>query len=360
MNNIVQEFKEAVTRRYTSTAAVTAADVVDLGDIYGIACDTYAASVEGAYAVKGRFDLDKDATVEIAAGEGLYWDSDNEQVTSAPDGRFIGVAAEDAASTATTIETDLNAVLPVGNIAVYGETGEFKNSYPTIDSACEALEDNDILKLRSGEYTLLDEIDITALDCQIIGIEPGVVIVGAAGADYCFKTVFGAITSTKGITFSEMTIDHGDDATQMGIVIENTSATGRINAYINNVSSESDGGDAINVGHASTSASVRLYVKGGTLEGPVNYTVGHTDDRIRFEGSTLRGGLVTGTSATAMEIELWNCKILHEGVTGGNAAQLLYALYCLSETDANPNVYAALDTSDLAGSHTESVLFPAS
>jgi hypothetical protein len=244
-----------------------------------------------------------------------------------------------------------------GNIAVFGSDGAFKASYTTIDLACAALANSDILKIKSGEYTLTAAIDITKTDVQIIG-EGNVTIVGAAAADYCFKTVFGAITSTKGITFKNITLDHGDDATQQGIRIENTSATGRINVYLDNVSGESDGGDTLHVDHAAAGAAIRLYATGGTYEGPVNFTVKNTDDRIRFEGSTLRGGLVTSADDIAMEIELWNCKILAAGVTGGHASQLVYAMYCISETDANPNVYAALATGDLAGFHTETLLFP--
>lgn len=252
-----------------------------------------------------------------------------------------------------------DAINSTGNIAVYGSDGAYKSSYYTVDAAIAALATGDILKLKAGEYTLADAVDITAVDCSIIG-EEGTVIVGAADADYCLKTVFGAITSTKSITIKNITFDHGDDATQQGLVVDNVGATGRINVYLKNVSGESDGGDTLHVTHTATAASIRLYVGGGVFEGPVNFVVGNTDDRIRFEGSTLRGGLVTGASATAMEIELWNCKILHEGITGGNNAQLIYAMYCLSETDANPNVYAALNTDDLAGSHNETVLFPIS
>ncbi|MCK9600441.1 MAG: hypothetical protein M0R06_15455 [Sphaerochaeta sp.] len=244
-----------------------------------------------------------------------------------------------------------------GNIGVYGSDGALKASYATIDLAVAGLANDDILMLKPGEYTLTAAVDITKTGIQIIG-EGAVTIIGAAAADYCFKTVFGAISSTKSITFKNITLDHGDDATQQGIRIENTSATGRINVYLDNVSGESDGGDTLHVDHAAAGAAIRLYATGGTYEGPVNFTVKNTDDRIRFEGSTLRGGLVTSADDIAMEILLERCKVLYHGVTGGHASQLLYAMYCLSETDANPNVYHGLLTADLAGSHTESELFP--
>lgn len=359
MANTEVEFKEATFEDYTTVAAVAGHTVVTRANgTLGITREAIDALGTGSIITKGRERQNK-AAVAITLGQMLFWDATNLCVTNLVSGQYIGIAAEAAASGAADIAFDLNEVPAIGNIAVYGSAGNFKATYPTIDLAVAALANSDILKLKAGEYTLSGAVNITATDVQIIG-DGGVTIVGAADADYCFKTVFGAISSTKGVTFKNLTISHGDDATQIGVEIANVAATGRINAIFENVSFESDGGNSIQVDHSATAASVRLYVTGGTIEGPVNYTVGNTDDRIRFEGSTLRGGLVTGASATAMEIELWNCKVLHEGVTGGNAAQLLYALYCLSETDANPNVYAALDTNDLAGSHTESVLFPAS
>lgn len=247
-----------------------------------------------------------------------------------------------------------------GPISIFGSDGAFKASYSTVNLAVAALAAGDILKLKAGEHTLTAACDITEPGWCTISGEPGTTVIGAAGADYCFKTVFGAISSTKGVTFENLRIDHGDDATQVGIDCANASATGRINLMVRNCSFESDGGDSLYTLHASTSASIRWYTSDNDFEGPVEFTVGNTDDRIRFERCDLIGGLVTGTSATAMEIYLAHCKILHEGVTGGNNAQLMYVLYCLSATDTNPEVYAAIDTNDLAGSQNETVMFPTS
>ncbi len=277
---------------------------------------------------------------------------------SIPDGKEFGGMGESVQTSMNQIAALLDAAASA--ISIYGSDGVFKASYSTIDLAVAAAVADDIVAIKPGSYTLSGAVNITKAGVHIMGTAPGVTIVGAAGADYCFKTVLGALGATKTVYFSNFTLDHGDDSTQIGIEIANVSATGRINVEIKDVSFESDGGNSIQSDHSVSTSSIRVYVTGGTFEGPVNFVVNNTDDRIRFEGSTLRGGLVTGTTNVAMEIELWNCKVLHEGVTGGHSSQLLYAAYCISETDANPNVYAAMDTNDLAGSHTESLLFPAS
>ena len=251
------------------------------------------------------------------------------------------------------IETEARAV------SVYSSEGVYKNSYATIDLACAGLATGDILKIVAGEHTLTAAIDIKATNCVVQGAGKNVTsLVIAAGAAYMFKTVFGAISSTKSITFNDVNINHADDSTSQGILIENTSATGRINLYLNRCSFESDDGDSLHVDHAAAGAAIRVYANDCEFEGPVNYTVKNTDDRIRFERCYLAGGLVTSADDIAMEIALLWCKVLHAGVTGGHVSQLLYSPYCISATGGNPEVYKELDTSELAGSHTESLLFP--
>jgi len=360
MANTELEFKEATFEDYTTVAAVAGHTVVTRANgTLGITRNAIDALGTGAITTKGRERQNK-AAVAITLGQSLFWDATNLCVTNLVSGQYIGVAAEAAGSGVADIAFDLNEVPAVGDISVWGSSGNFKATYPTIDLAVAATVADDVVKLKSGSYTLTDAVDITKAGVHIMGVEPGVTIVGAAAADYCFKTVLGALGSTKSVFFSNLTIDHGDDATQIGIQIANVAATGRINVHLTDVTFESDGGNSIQSDHSVTTAAIRFWANGGTFEGPVNFVVNNTDDQIHFENSTLRGGLVTGTVDIAMVIELFKCKVLHEGVTGGHASQLLYAAYCLSETDANPNVFAALDTNDLAGSHTESLLFPAS
>jgi hypothetical protein len=260
-----------------------------------------------------------------------------------------------------TAITQLNS-----RIAVYSSAGVFKAGYATIELAVAALVgetaqgagDGDILILKSGEYTLLAPCDITKAGVKIIG-EGIVQINGAVGANYCFRTVLGGRTKTSTVSFKNLYISHADDASQIGIEIANASATARINVGMEDVSFGSDGGNSIQVDHTVTTSAIRLYVQGGTIEGPVNFTVKNSDDRMRFNGSTLRGGLVTSADATLCEIFLNSCIVKAAGVTGGATQQLAYASNCVTETDDNPNVYAGFVTGDFAGLHTESLLWPA-
>lgn len=352
---------------YAHTAAVVAWTPIWVA-AFGVLVPMVSAdaNVIVTYYRGGAFNFNIASAVTIAKGDVVYYNTTNDdvQLTNPEGSGFLlgqAIAAGSAAAGYVDVQIFVGNLSIGSQISVFASDGKYKASYQTINLANAALANDDYIIVKEGEYTLTAACDITKTGIKIIGAgKDRTTIIAAVGADYAFKTVLGAITTTKVVSFSGFTINHGDDSTQQGIRVENTGATGRINVMLNDVSGESDGGDSIHVDHAATAASIRLYVTGGTFEGPVNYTVGNTDDRIRFEGSTLRGGLVTSATATAMEIELWNCKVLHEGVTGGASQQLLYAAYCLSETDANPNVYAGLNTDDLAGSHTESLLWPAS
>ena len=244
-----------------------------------------------------------------------------------------------------------------GPISIYGSDGKFKASYQTIDLAIAALASNDILKIKSGEYTLTDACDIVVAGVKIIG-EGHVEINGASGADYMFKTVLGVQTGTKEIWFKNLTLNHEDDATQVGIQIDNTDMTKKLNVYVEDCDFNTGGGNSIDIDHPDATAAIRLYVNGGTIEGAVNAVPANAGDRFRFIGTTLRGGVVLGTDDIAAEIMLKNCILLHEGFTGGHSNSRLYILDSVTETDADPNAYALPDSSD-DGSMTATII-PAS
>jgi hypothetical protein len=244
-------------------------------------------------------------------------------------------------------------------VAPYGSdsraNGSFESPYASINAAVAAVTTTKkTILIMSGDYTLTAACDITK-QCSIIGI--GVVnITAAAEADYAFKTVLGALSSTNEIRFSNLNIEHSDDATQVGIQLDNTSATKKIICYIDNVSFGSDGGNSIDVDQGDANNAIRVYMSGTgqEVEGPVNISVKNNGQRLRAFGYSFIGGIVTSADAVACEIRLNSCGVLHEGVTGGNAAQTVTAIGCYSDNDSG--TYAVLDTADLAGSHTENII----
>jgi hypothetical protein len=248
-----------------------------------------------------------------------------------------------------------------GSIYIYNSNADVpaKVEYPTIDAAVAALVAGDVLNIESGDYTLLAGCDITKPNVAIVGIGE-VIIRGAATATYCFKTVLGALTASSEVFFKNIDIIHDGNSTQYGIYISNTGAGKKLIVDLTDVDFENDSGDSIHATHGDTSNAIRLYVKNGTIEGPVNVVVKDNGDRFRFEGTGLRGGFVSDTGAYTAEISFRYCTIKHAGVTGGATQQRIYSVYSCSETDVDQNTYALVDTDDLAGSQTETVMLPTS
>lgn len=83
-------------------SAVSSNDVVQLDFMcYGIALTDIANGAEGSVQRVGVFELAKTTSQAWVAGDPLYWDTDNEKLTTTPGlYAFIGYASESAASAA--------------------------------------------------------------------------------------------------------------------------------------------------------------------------------------------------------------------------------------------------------------------
>jgi hypothetical protein len=256
---------------------------------------------------------------------------------------------------ATQLFADVQNATEPGNISVYGSDGAFKASYATIDLACAALVAHDILTIKSGEYTLSASCVISKHGVKIIG-DGDVQINGGVGADNCFSIVLGAQTSTAEITFQNININHTDDASQVGIQINNTAMTKKLNVYIDDCDFESDGGVSVDIDHADTSNAIRLYCNRCVFEGAINMVTADAGDRMRFDVCTMRGGVVTDAGNFDLEMLYKDCIIKHGGISGGHSNQRCIYVNCVSETDADPNIYALVDGDDNVGSATDQII----
>ena len=77
-----------------------------------------------------------------------------------------------------------------------------------------------------------------------------------------------------------------------------------------------------------------------------------SDRKLRKQGKA--SAIVSSTDAVAGQFRLNGCQVPESGaVSGGNAAQLLISQFVVSLTGTT---YAAADTSDYTGSHTETII----
>jgi len=79
------------------TGGVSSGDGVLIGDLFGIAQHDAAEGADLELLTEGVVELAKAAGIAVAAGDRLYWDGTNKQLTTAAAGnRLVGVATEAA------------------------------------------------------------------------------------------------------------------------------------------------------------------------------------------------------------------------------------------------------------------------
>jgi len=213
---------------------------------------------------------------------------------------------------------------------------------------------NNKIVLMPGTYTLPATLEMPAFKMVMVGMggREAVEINAAVAVSPLVNIAPTSLPGTTEYIFRGIYVNHSESA-QVGIQVDNTNAGRRIILEPTDCTFEC-GGNSIDVDHDGASRSVRIYAKDCYFEGAINFDVGEADDRIRFKDCQLIGGLVTGADATACEILLEGCRVLHEGISGGNAAQKINAIATVSDDDAG--TYAPLDSSDCTGSHTENLV----
>jgi|GEM_PF-2219740 len=184
----------------------------------------------------------------------------------------------------------------------------------------------------------------------------GVVVKDSGEDDAVITVTPGAQSSTFEMWIENIYIDHGETG-QDGIAIDNTAMTKKLNCYLRDVGGAADSASDrfIVTTQGDTDNAIRIYWNGqnGDVEGLIYLDAGNDGDRFYAQSVNFMGGLQTAADAVAFDIRLERCKVLHEGITGGNAAQTIHAICCYSQTGTT---WAALDTNDLAGSHTEDIV----
>jgi len=166
---------------------------------------------------------------------------------------------------------------------------------------------------------------------------PNTVVIEAVTA-FAVSIDPAAAGHTWGATLQGMTVSHGDGL--VGIQVNNTNVGKRINLYLNDIDIESETptDHAIDVNRSGAAGNaIRLYANGhgNTIEGLVDFISENTDDRVRFWGYRLIGG-ITVTGAIVNEITFVNCgiKVSGESFDGANVSS---HFGCYYENDAQTN-----------------------
>jgi hypothetical protein len=311
----------------------------------GIAYENILGTTQGAKSCRvytlGRFLMTATSITQAMVGNTLYL-VDDATVDDVTVTNFVAVGKLVQYVSSTSGWVDI------------GQQGEFSTrksvslngvEYATITLAMAAAAANDIILLGPGTYTE-DVTWSSANNVTLQALLPGTVTVTAVTA-FAVSVNPAAATSTWTFTIRDITLSHGTGL--VGLLINNTNVTKRINAMLDNVDIESQTATdaAIDVNRGGTSAhAIRIYATGhgNTIEGLVDYITESTDDRVRFWGYRLIGG-ITITGAIVMEVTFVNCGIKTSGETYGTG-NVSNHFGCYNETDANPNVHTVVADDD--------------
>jgi predicted RecA/RadA family phage recombinase len=93
---------------YTPGSAVAAGEVIVLGaGLIGIAMQDIAASVLGALATEGCYDVAKEASLVVSVGDDIYWDAAANEADKTATNVFMGKAIRASAAADTTVRVKL-------------------------------------------------------------------------------------------------------------------------------------------------------------------------------------------------------------------------------------------------------------
>ncbi len=197
--------------------------------------------------------------------------------------------------------------------------------------------------MRGGDYDEAAAVVWPSVNGVVLkAVEGDVVITSAASVTNVIGINPAAASGTWSATLGGIEIENGNG--QVGLQVNNTNVGKRINLYLNDFTGSTSGdtpGNSIDIDRAGAAGdAIRVYAdgRGHTIEGAINIITESTDDRIRFKGYRLVGG-ITVVGAVASEVTFISTGLSAKTLDGANK---LTNIQCWYETDANPNVYTAL------------------
>lgn len=216
--------------------------------------------------------------------------------------------------------------------------------------------------LAPGTYTLSASAVMPDHDLHIVGLgEVGSIrIEAASGVSPLVDASPGTITETVDYLFKNVCLANVQ-TDQVAIQVDNSSTTRKMIIDLEDCALE-DGGAAIDVDHDGTE-TVRIYARGGEIEGAINWDVGNPQDRFFAENCEIMGLLTSAGDNVNAHFRYMNCLVKHEtcATNGGQTVQRFTSINSTSKTittDDSSEVYDNLDSADIgsAAKFTETIL----
>jgi hypothetical protein len=209
------------------------------------------------------------------------------------------------------------------------------------------------IEIVAGDYVLTESLTIllAATGGGLKGIG-SVSITGAAAADEAVLIDPAEATATFEYSLENVHIKGGSN--KIGLHVLNTNVNKKVNVYINQVDIEDNGtGKALTVVNSDGANAIRVYWNGGNVDG-IAHTPKDTGDRLVLRGVNIEENLVTAVVDVVASYFFSNCKLPHEGMTGGHANNVISTAYCW--TEAVEFVPVLVDASDFPGAFSATIV----
>lgn len=349
-------YESELTHQYHADGFVNTGDPVNVGDIVGVAFTSAAATTDVvAIDTEGEWYLDVVASddngvSDVAVGDQLYVNTGvvSKKSSGIPFGKALSILTGSVSSAIAKVKVhcefrDVDQSIIVVSTVGNDTTGNGSWTAPVKTlAAARAL----VTTSRKTVYVLPGDYAETVAftwpninGLAIIGVDGHGNVVVSGPATTPVITINPTFTSATFEAFLEnVCVEH---TAQTGIEIDNANMTRKLLIHLRGVStSQVSTGDSINVTHTTAGQAIRIYARDcDEIEGLTDVVVANADDRFRFEGCTLIGGLTTA-GAVAGEITLLHTVVLTSGLTIGSATQVLTYVGSCYRTDAG--VYTQL------------------
>lgn len=255
-------------------------------------------------------------------------------------------ANADGTSARVFTENTITSNAAAATIVRVGSVGE-------LEAAVAAQIAGQTIEIVAGDYVLTETLTIllAATGGGLKGVGT-VSITGAAAADEAILIDPAVATSTFEYAIENISIKGGSN--KIGLHVLNTNVDKKVNVYLTNVDVEDNGsGKALTAVNSDGSNAIRIYWNGGNVDG-IAHTPKDTGDRLILRGVNIEANLVAAVVDVVATYFFSNCKIPHEGITGGHANNVISAVGCW--TAATEYVPVAVDASDFPGAFSATIL----
>ena len=210
----------------------------------------------------------------------------------------------------------------------------------------------------AGDYTLTESLTIRlAANGGGLKAVGTVNIVGAAVADEAILIDPAVSTATFEYTLEGFNSIKGG-ADKIGLNIANTNVDMKVIVYLKQTSLNDNGtGKALTAINTDGSNAIRIYADGPAEIDGIAFTPKDGGDRVIFSNYNIEEDVVVAAVDVAATFMFKNCKLPHEGITGGHATNVISVVNCWTEAVAFVPIIP--DTGDFPDAFSATI-YPAS